>query len=80
NHLKDMGLKNIIITTSKSHTKRARFIWKKLYSGDLLIQTVSAKTDPYDPKGWWRDGRQIRWVLSEYGAWIYYYWKRIKES
>jgi hypothetical protein len=38
---------------------------------------VSAKTDPYDPGGWWKDGRQIRWLMTEYGAWIYYYWKNI---
>jgi len=80
NHLKNMGLNKIIITTSKSHTKRAGFIWKSFYDGDLLIRIISAKTDPYDHKGWWKDGRQIRWVLSEYGAWVYYYWKKVNES
>ena len=65
----------IIITTSKFHTRRARFIWNKRFGDTLSICSVSAKTDPYNPKGWWREGRQIRWVLAEYGAWIYYWWK-----
>ena len=65
----------IIITTSKFHTRRARFIWNKRFGDTLSICSVSAKTDPYDPKGWWKEGRQIRWVLAEYGAWIYYWWK-----
>jgi uncharacterized SAM-binding protein YcdF (DUF218 family) len=65
----------IIITTSKFHTRRARFIWNKRFGDALSIRSVSAKTDPYDPKGWWKEGRQIRWVLAEYGAWIYYWWK-----
>lgn len=72
------GFTRIIITTSKYHTRRARYIWKKMYGEELSIRSVSAKTDPYDPHGWWKEGRQIRWVLAEYGAWVYYYWKSIK--
>ncbi len=74
------GFNQIILVTSKSHTKRAKFIWKRIYRGKLSLCTVSAKTDPYDPCGWWRDGRQIRWVLSEYGSWIYYVWKTLKKD
>jgi len=70
------GLRRVIITTSKSHTRRAGYIWTTMFGDRLSICTVSAKTDPYDPKGWWKQGRQIRWVLAEYGAWVYYWWKR----
>ena len=73
-------IKRIILTTSKFHTKRAHFIWTKMYEDKLAVHSVAAKKDPFDPNGWWKDGRQIRWVLSEYGAWVYYYWKNIKES
>ncbi len=78
NVLLNSGMKKIILTTSKSHTRRAGHIWQTAFDNQLLIYTVAARTDPYDPQGWWRSGRQIRWVLSEYGAWIYYYWKRFK--
>ena len=72
--LLERGMKKILLTTSKSHTRRARHIWNRLFKDKLSISVVSAKTDPYDPEGWWRDGRQIRWVLAEYGAWVYYGW------
>jgi uncharacterized SAM-binding protein YcdF (DUF218 family) len=68
---------SVIITTSKYHTRRARFIWQKLYQDRLNIYVVAAQDDPYDPNSWWQDGRQIRWLLAEYGAWIYYWWKQI---
>ena len=68
----------VIITTSKFHSRRAKFIWQKMYGNHLSIFMVSANTDPYDPNNWWTDGRQIRWVLAEYGAWIFYWWKEIK--
>jgi len=67
----------IIITTSKYHTRRARFIWQNMYDNQLTVTMVSAKSDPYDPNNWWKDGRQVRWVLAEYGAWFYYWWKEI---
>lgn len=66
----------VIITTSKSHTRRAKFVWQEMYSNRLTISVASAESDPYDPHHWWKDGRQIRWVMAEYGAWLYYWWKR----
>jgi uncharacterized SAM-binding protein YcdF (DUF218 family) len=74
------GLSRVIITTSKYHTRRARFIWSRLYKDQLIICAVAAKTDPYDPQGWWKEGRQIRWVLAEYGGWVYDWWKMLKRG
>lgn len=74
------GYGRIIITTSKYHSRRAHYIWTRMFGDKLSIYTVAAKTDPYEPRGWWRDGRQIRWVMAEYGAWIYYWWKKLRED
>jgi uncharacterized SAM-binding protein YcdF (DUF218 family) len=71
------GMMNVIITTSKFHSRRARHIWNKMYSGKLTIYIAPARNDPFNPEAWWKHGRQIRWVLSEYGAWVYYYWMRL---
>ena len=68
---------SVLITTSKYHTRRARFIWEKMYKDRLTIYMVAAQNDPYDPNSWWKDGRQIRWLLAEYGAWIFYWWKEL---
>ena len=73
----DRKLTTVIITTSKYHSRRAKFIWQELYGQQLTIFMVSAETDPYDPNSWWKDGRQIRWVLTEYGSLIFYWWKKI---
>ncbi len=70
------GIKSVIVTTSKSHTRRAGYIWRNLYKNRLRIITVAAKSDPYLPGGWWKSGRQIKWVLSEYGAFLYLFWKK----
>ena len=72
-----MGYKRIILVTSKYHTRRANHIWSEIYAGKMNICSVAAKADPYDPQRWWNDGRQRRWLMAEYGAWLYYYWKMI---
>jgi uncharacterized SAM-binding protein YcdF (DUF218 family) len=71
------GMKDIVITTSKFHSRRARYIWRKMYKGRLNIYIASAKKDPFTPKKWWKYPRQIRWVFSEYGAWFYYHLTRL---
>ena len=76
-HLITLGFTSIILTTSKFHSRRAHFIWTKMYKNRLSICSVSAKKDPYRPQGWWKERRQVRWVMAEYGAWLYYWWKEL---
>lgn len=71
------GFSRIIVATSRFHTRRAHFIWEETFENQLSISSVAARTDPYDPASWWKQGRQVRWVMAEYGAWIYYYWKKM---
>jgi uncharacterized SAM-binding protein YcdF (DUF218 family) len=71
------GMKKVVITTSKFHTRRAKHIWAKLYDGRLQVYAAAATSDPFNPETWWKDSRQIRWVLAEYGAWLYYYWQTL---
>jgi uncharacterized SAM-binding protein YcdF (DUF218 family) len=73
----EAGISGIIISTSKSHSGRADYIWKKFFSDQLEIRTVAAQEDPYSPSNWWKDEKQIKWVMSEYGAWIYYFYCEI---
>lgn len=72
------GASRIIIVTSKSHTRRARHIWRSNWEDRLIISVIAASTDPYDTFSWWKEGRQVKWVLSEYGAWLYLFLKAAK--
>ena len=71
------GMTDVIITTSKFHSRRAHHIWSKMYKGKLKIHVAPALDDPFTPEAWWKNGTaEIRWVLSEYGAWLYYFWMK----
>jgi hypothetical protein len=51
-----------------------------LLSWGKIDAYVATAGDIYNPHGWWREAKQIRWVLAEYGAWIYYCWKALEEG
>lgn len=77
--LQDTDVRKIIITTSKFHTRRAIAIWRHLFPKRFDLQVAAAADDPFSVDGWWHDGRQIRQLLAEYGAWFYFWGKRLQQ-
>lgn len=75
--LPPLGIHHILLVTSRFHTRRAGTIWQDLHGDQLRVTPVAAREDPFDPKGWWHQGRQIRWVMAEYGGWLFYAWQRL---
>jgi uncharacterized SAM-binding protein YcdF (DUF218 family) len=73
--LRQQGFKRLLIVTSRFHTRRAGHIWRQAFPGEFDIITVAASKDPFDPAGWWREGRQIKQVMAEYGGWLFYLWQ-----
>ena len=74
--LLENDIDSMILTTSKFHTRRARFVWRKVMGADQGIYSSAAVDDPFDPDSWWQDGRQVKQVMGEYGGMAYYLWKR----
>jgi len=70
------GVSSVIITTSKFHTRRARYVWRKVMGKEEGIYTSAATGDPFDPDSWWQHGRQVKQVMGEYGGMAYYIWKQ----
>ncbi len=73
--LRSQPIDSVLLVTSKYHTRRAHFIWRRELGDSIRVTPVAAAQDPYDPNGWWRHGRQIRWVLAEYGGWLFLAWQ-----
>ena len=63
----------VIIVTSKAHTRRVRTIWNKLVGSDQHAIVRFANGDPYDGAHWWRhthDGLDVvRETLGLLNAW-----------
>lgn len=78
--LQKQRLNRLIITTSKFHTRRAAYIWRNAFPGQFDIQVAGAGNDQFDPQGWWKEGRQVRQLLGEYGGWFQYWTGKLRSS
>ena len=78
-YLLEQNLYQVIVTSSKYHTKRSGYIWEKQFKDNMSITIHPAPEDPFQASSWWQNGRQIRWVMAEYGAWLFLMWKEIMD-
>ncbi|UCG39465.1 MAG: YdcF family protein [bacterium] len=69
--LRRLGMKDLIITTNKYHSRRAGYVWERLYGGVFGIRVVPVRSEPFSAWSWWREGRQFKWTLYELGSWIF---------
>jgi uncharacterized SAM-binding protein YcdF (DUF218 family) len=64
---------NVIMVTSKAHTRRVRAVWNRLVGSDPHAIVRFANDDPYDGAHWWRhtqDGLDVvRESLGLLNAW-----------
>jgi uncharacterized SAM-binding protein YcdF (DUF218 family) len=71
--LSQNNLSNVIVVTSKAHTRRVRAVWNKLVGPEQRAIVRFAKDDPYDGAHWWRhtqDGLDVvRESLGLLNAW-----------
>jgi len=56
---------NVIVVTSKAHTRRVRTIWNKLVGSDPHAIVRFANDDPYDGAHWWRHTHDALDIVRE---------------
>lgn len=55
------GWRRVLLVTSNYHTRRARYIFRKVFPAQVTVLTISARDSDYDPDRWWetRQGRKL---------------------
>jgi uncharacterized SAM-binding protein YcdF (DUF218 family) len=60
------GWSRIIVVTSKYHTRRTRFAFRReLSDTSIRIQVRGSRFDGAKPDGWWKSRSDLRYVISE---------------
>jgi uncharacterized SAM-binding protein YcdF (DUF218 family) len=59
------GAHRVIIVTSKAHTRRVRFIWRRLVGSDPELIVRYASDEPFDAAHWWRTSSGALAVVRE---------------
>ncbi|HEY2434307.1 MAG TPA: YdcF family protein [Vicinamibacterales bacterium] len=61
------GWHDVIVVTSKYHTRRAGFAMRRALAGtDLRIIMRASRYDGSDPAHWWRHRGDVRWLMQEW--------------
>jgi uncharacterized SAM-binding protein YcdF (DUF218 family) len=60
------GWRSVLMITSKYHSRRARFAFRREFRGSgIAVSVRTTRYDASDPAHWWRERADVRYVLSE---------------
>lgn len=64
----------VTVVTSAFHTRRAHFVFRKVFGTDTnRIRVVSAPNPGFDTTNWWQRRQGLRLILTEYLKLAFYY-------
>jgi uncharacterized SAM-binding protein YcdF (DUF218 family) len=70
------GWKRVIIVTSNYHTRRARYIFRRVFPREIKMAIASARDADFDPSTWYEHGRAVRRFEHEVLGLILAHWER----
>ena len=63
--LRRRGVDEVILVTSKAHSRRVRTIWRLLANDSPRAIVRYSTEDPFDPDHWWRHTDSVKAVTME---------------
>ncbi|MCB0168668.1 MAG: YdcF family protein [Anaerolineae bacterium] len=72
-YVKKHDIQNVIVVTSAFHTRRSRWIFRKILAGtNVHIQMSAAPQWKFDETNWWRNENGLLMLANEYLKFGYY--------
>ena len=65
----------LIVVTSNYHTRRARYIFRKIFPEGVEIYVASARDGDFDPDQWWMKRKSIKELTREWLAMVVALWE-----
>jgi uncharacterized SAM-binding protein YcdF (DUF218 family) len=69
------GWKRVLVVTSNYHTRRARYIFSKIFQPQIAVMMVSARDADYDPDHWWETRQGSKLFFSESVGYLAAVWE-----
>jgi uncharacterized SAM-binding protein YcdF (DUF218 family) len=69
------GWTSVIIVTSNYHTRRARYIFRKIFPSDIKIAVASARDADFDPSNWYEHRRAVKRFEHEVLGLVVAHWE-----
>jgi uncharacterized SAM-binding protein YcdF (DUF218 family) len=66
---------SVIIVTSNYHTRRARYIFEKVFPQGIVIHVASARDGDFDPQQWWQKRKSWKELTREVAGMVVAVWE-----
>lgn len=67
--------RRIIVVTSNYHTRRARYIFRRVFPQDIETRVASARDGDFDPERWWEKRKSAKELMREFAAMVVAVWE-----
>lgn len=64
-----------IVVTSNYHTRRARYIFNKVFPQDIEVRVASARDGDFDPQRWWEKRKSTKELMQEFAGMVAALWE-----
>ncbi len=77
--------RRVIVVTSNYHTRRARYIFRRVFPQDIETRVASARDGDFDPERWWEKRTSTKDLMREFAAmavavWELWHGSRVNEK
>jgi uncharacterized SAM-binding protein YcdF (DUF218 family) len=73
--VKEKKWRSVIVVTSNYHTRRARYIFRRVFPQGLEVSVASARDGDFDPEHWWEKRKSTKELTREFAGMVMAVWE-----
>jgi uncharacterized SAM-binding protein YcdF (DUF218 family) len=66
---------SVIVVTSNYHTRRAKYIYRRVFPQGIELRVASARDGDFDPQKWWETRKSIKELTREFAGMAVAIWE-----
>jgi uncharacterized SAM-binding protein YcdF (DUF218 family) len=67
--------RSVIVVTSNYHTRRARYIFQRVFPAQFQVRVTGAHDGDFDPEHWWQTRQSLKELTREFAGMIVAMWE-----
>jgi uncharacterized SAM-binding protein YcdF (DUF218 family) len=73
--IKERKWHSVILVTSNYHTRRARYIFRRIFPQGIEVSVASARDGDFDPQHWWEKRKSTKELTKEFAGMVVALWE-----
>ena len=73
--VKERKWRRVIVVTSNYHTRRARYIFRRVFPQGMTVSVASTRDGDFDPEHWWEKRKSIKELTHEFAGMVVTLWE-----